>query len=119
MAPSSVQNPSDRFTPSRPGTSEIVARAFGLDSLGNWISALPSRVRVTVPIPPACPESLISLDSGPNPFDEHGQPFSTVMLGGRLALRYYRLIDSAGNPVSRGGLKLQKREDCLAVSTSM
>ena len=63
---------------------------------------------VTV-VPPACTEAILRLDPDPNPVDEHGQEFSSVMLGGRL-YRYYRLVDGAGRPLSGTRLKVQKGE---------
>ena len=108
IAPGGTANGTDIFTPTRAGTYDVVARAFGLDPQGNWVSALPSRVRVTA-LPPACAQSVVPLNPDPNPVDLEGQPFSSVMLGGRL-LGYYRVIDSDSRPVPNATVKVEKRE---------
>lgn len=108
VQPDVILTPTDIFVPTRPGVYELVARAYGLDPQGNWVSARPSRVRVNA-LAPQCEQSIVPLDPDPNPIDAEGLARSTVMLGGRL-FRYYRLIDKDGNPKPDTLLKIEKRQ---------
>jgi hypothetical protein len=99
---------SEIFTAREPGIYEIVARAAAFDQTGNTLTAGPSHVRVTVREAPCSPR-LTVLDADPNTHDDHGRPFSSVMLGGRF-FRYYRLLGADGEPLSGVALSVQKRE---------